>query len=298
MFPLPVPVSFDYTAPGGTVYKGTSSVVQGKFTATFIVPKDVVNADTTARSRLAGYCSTGNSDGAAYTANVNISGTDTTAVNNGKGPSMSIYLGGRNFRPGDVVGENPVMYVDLSDSSGINASGSGIGHRIEAWVNNSTQSVDLTSYYVGKLDDFRQGTVQFQMENLPTGPNTVKVRAWDSFNNSATGETNFEVAGSEQLQIFDVMNYPNPFSGGTSFTFRQNQTGPLEVVVRIYTIAGRLIQTLEESAAGDPFVRVAWDGRDRDGSILANGVYLYKVTVNTADRRFTSEAIGKLAIVR
>jgi flagellar hook assembly protein FlgD len=45
-------------------------------------------------------------------------------------------------------------------------------------------------------------------------------------------------------------------------------------------------------------VKIPWDGRDRDGDILANGVYLYKVVASTSDGRFTSEALGKLAVVK
>jgi len=94
------------------------------------------------------------------------------------------------------------------------------------------------------------------------------------------------------------MNYPNPFVNTTEFTFRQNQSGLLNVTVKVYTVAGRLIQTLTTTSAGESFVRVPWDGRDRDGDILANGVYFYKVLVSTADGRFSSEALGKLAIVK
>jgi flagellar hook assembly protein FlgD len=50
--------------------------------------------------------------------------------------------------------------------------------------------------------------------------------------------------------------------------------------------------------AGDLFVRIPWDGRDRDGDEVANGVYLYKVVARTLDGRYTSEALGKLAKVR
>jgi flagellar hook assembly protein FlgD len=73
---------------------------------------------------------------------------------------------------------------------------------------------------------------------------------------------------------------------------------PLNITVKVYTLAGRLIQTLGALSSGDLFVRVPWDGRDRDGDILANGVYLYKVIAKTADGRSSSEALGKLSIIR
>ena len=87
-------------------------------------------------------------------------------------------------------------------------------------------------------------------------------------------------------------------STSPQFTFRQNLSDPLDVEVKIYTIAGRLIQSLHTITAGEPMVRVPWDGRDRDGDAIANGVYLYKLVVRTTDGRFSSEALGKMTVVR
>jgi hypothetical protein len=197
-----------------------------------------------------------------------------------------------------LVSEKPVLYVDLADSSGINTSGSGIGHRLEAWINNSAQSKDVTEFYSSKLDNYREGTVEYRLESLPHGKNFVRVRAWDTFNNASTAETYFEVTSSDQLRISEVMNYPNPFARNTSFTFRQNQLIPLNIRIKVYTLAGRLIQSLESSSQGEPFIRVPWDGRDRDGDLVANGVYLYKLIVRTVDGRFSSEALGKLSVLK
>jgi flagellar hook assembly protein FlgD len=70
----------------------------------------------------------------------------------------------------------------------------------------------------------------------------------------------------------------------------------IDAEVKIYTVAGRLIQSIQRSAITESFVRIPWDGRDRDGDELANGVYLYKVIAKTQDNRFSNEALGKLSI--
>jgi hypothetical protein len=295
-------VDWSYVATGGLLYRGENSVQNGRFSATFIVPKDIQYGDSLSRGRLVAYVYRADapaSDAEAYTGNVHVGGTDSSAVNPKTGPAVQLYIGSRSYRAGDLVGENPLLLVDLADSSGINTSTSGVGHRIEAWLNNASQSTDLTNYYTSKLDSYREGTIQYQMQNLPEGKNTIRVRAWDSFDNSGSAETAFDVASSDRLSVTDVFNYPNPFGGsGTEFTFRQNQTAPLAVTVKIFTVAGRLIRTLETYAPGDSFVRVPWDGRDRDGDVIANGVYLYKLIVRTADGRFSSEALSKLSKVQ
>jgi flagellar hook assembly protein FlgD len=94
------------------------------------------------------------------------------------------------------------------------------------------------------------------------------------------------------------MNFPNPFSRSTRFTFQRSATDPIRVEVKIYTVAGRLIQILELPSSADRFVEIEWDGRDRDGNELANGVYFYKVITRSMSGGDTREVLGKLAVLR
>ncbi|MGA9117802.1 MAG: type IX secretion system sortase PorU [Bacteroidota bacterium] len=292
-------VNWSYLATGSTVFRGENTVSAGRFRATFVVPKDIFFGDSTGRGRVVAYCTNASEDAEGYTGNVAFQGTDSTTTNDKAGPRMSIYLNNRSFRQGDLVGPSPMLIVDMTDSNGINTSASGIGHRIEGWLNNSAQSIDLTDSYTSKVNNYREGTIQYQLSDLPSGNNSLRIRAWDSFNNSNTLETEFEVASDQNLVISDVMNYPNPYSGGTTFfTFHQNQTIPLSVKIKIYTVAGRMIKSIESTTGGESFVRIPWDGRDADGDGIANGVYLYKVLASTTDGRYSSEALGKLAIVK
>ena len=290
--------NWSYLSTGGTIYRGDNSVAGGTFRASFIVPKDVSYADSVSRGRLVAYLTGGESDGGAYTGNFRIAGTDSTVRNDGNGPEIDIYLNNRSFRRGDLVPENSALLVDLRDSSGINTSGAGIGHRIEVWVNGAAQSTDVTEYYKSALDNFREGTVQYDLKDLTPGRNVLRVRAWDSFNNPSTAESFFTVAPASGLALADIFNYPNPFQSSTLFTFRHNQTVPLNVTVKVYTVAGRLVRSIEWMTSGETYVTIPWDGRDEDGDLMANGAYLYKVVARTVDGGASAEALGKLAIVR
>ncbi len=209
-----------------------------------------------------------------------------------------MYLDDQNFRPGDVVGPDATLYIDLTDSSGINTSTAGIGHKLEAALDGSQRTIDLTDYYRGNLDTYQSGQVRYEFSNLAEGRHTLAVKAWDIYNNSSNASTYFEVHSSSQLSIQNVVNFPNPFARSTTFTFQRASTDPIDVEIKIYTVAGRLIQVLETPSIVDRFVQIPWDGRDRDGSELANGVYLYRVIAKSFDKTSTSEALGKLAIVR
>jgi len=106
------------------------------------------------------------------------------------------------------------------------------------------------------------------------------------------------VVTGDDLVIRDVYNYPNPFTSNTTFTFQQNFNSALNVEVRVYTIAGRLIKIISEDNVNERFVTIDWDGRDDDGDQLANGTYLYKLKVATTDGEYSKSILGKLAVIR
>lgn len=102
---------------------------------------------------------------------------------------------------------------------------------------------------------------------------------------------------SSENKILYPYNFPNPFVNETHFTFKLTQV-PNEIRIKIYTIAGRLIREIkvDKSQLNFDFNRIFWDGRDEDGDLLANGVYLYKI-ISTDDDE-TVSVTSKLAIVR
>jgi len=63
-------------------------------------------------------------------------------------------------------------------------------------------------------------------------------------------------------------------------------------------VSGRLLfeRTLYPGEVKLGFNRIVWNGLDRDGDELANGVYFYKVSVKLGG--MTVEAIEKLAKLR
>ena len=95
----------------------------------------------------------------------------------------------------------------------------------------------------------------------------------------------------------------------TQFVFEHNQPAgtPASVRIRIYSLSGRPIHTIDSDVAlpegillGNS-VQVYWDGRDDDFDRLATGIYLYKLRVEVEKPdggRQVSEHIEKLAVIR
>jgi hypothetical protein len=286
------------TLQGGTIYRGRVSISGGRFSTDFIVPKDISYQNE--KGKVEAYVHSATSDGIGYSKNIIVGGTDTTSNDDKKGPEVTIafdQLDGDNLL---LVKPTFNMYVKLKDQTGLNLTGTGIGHRLEAVLNgNESQPIDLTGEYTGDLDSGgKSGVAVHQFSNLQAGDYRIRVKAWDVFNNSTEAEKSFTVSQTEGLVIKDVYNYPNPFKEQTTFTFQHNFSEPLDVKIKIYTIAGRMIRQIENPQVTDRFVKVFWDGKDQDGNMIANGTYLYKLIVRTISDSNSQEVLGKLAVIR
>ncbi len=70
----------------------------------------------------------------------------------------------------------------------------------------------------------------------------------------------------------------------------------INTLVRIYTVAGKLVRTLRQ-LGGIGQIQMVWDGFDDEGDPLAQGTYLYKVYVNARDADGKSSARQKATAV-
>jgi hypothetical protein len=285
---------------GGSLAGRSAPVVNGRFTALLRVPKDIAYDSTTGHLHV--YAFNAGEDAAGATANIRIYGSDTALVTDHDGPEIRIYLDDRSFRTGDVVTQTPLLIVDIDDTSGVNMSGAGIGHSMEAWLDDDPIPLDLRDSYLSSLTDFGRGTAERRLLDLEPGDHRLRVRAWDIFNNSSESVTYFRVAEGDDstLHVEQVANYPNPMTRSTDFTFRHNQSRPLDVEVAIFTQGGRKIRQLESRGVADRFVRLHWNGTDADGHPVANGVYLYRLRVAIAgdEAGGSFETIESVAVVR
>jgi hypothetical protein len=284
---------YNFSVNGSQLYSGEVSINSGQFSATIPIPKDVTFGKN---ARMSIYTSNDQTDGVGYTENIMISGVDTTAAIDTVGPYVSIYLDDYSFRTGNVVKSNPILIVRLEDESGINTSTIGVGHQLSATISNPERNIDLSSYYHSFRDTYKSGEARYQMNDLIDGKYTLRVKAWDIQNNSSEAEIFFEVSATDDLVMLNVLNYPNPFSNSTTFTFQRNTTELIDVEVKIYTVTGRLIYILKKNTT-ERFVKIPWDGRDNEGSYLANGIYFYKLIVSSQINQRSCETIGKMAVV-
>ncbi|MGZ3900623.1 MAG: type IX secretion system sortase PorU, partial [Bacteroidia bacterium] len=293
-----VGVPFSFQLQKNILYRGKTEVKNGDFTFSFLVPKDISFAY--GPGKISYYATNGQSDAAGYYQNVIVGGGAKNPVIDNEGPQVNLFLNDKNFVNGGTTNEKPILYANLTDSSGINTLGTGIGHDISVILDqNSTKPVILNDYYEAALNSYQSGRVRYPFDELSEGNHRLTFKAWDIQNNSNVVNTDFVVAPSAELALTHVLNYPNPFTSSTKFFLEHNQAcNPLKVTVQIFTISGKVVKTLQRSVMCEGFrpEGIEWDGKDDFGDKLGRGVYIYKVSIlNTENKK--AEKTEKLVIL-
>ncbi len=259
------------THRGATLFNGSVSVASGQYSGQFIVPDDVVSGET-------GLAVAYLWDPGLKQDYVNFRhplALDDQAVGaaNPDAPEIKIYLGNLDFRPGDTVGTSPLLLARISDSNGINITGSS-GHNILLILDNALQPIAVTSHFQYDLDSYTQGLLTYQLAGLAEGPHTLQVVAFDNFNQPSVASTNFTVKKTGVLSLERFLIYPNPMQDSASFTFMLSRDSDLDI--DIFSLTGKKIHSFKAMGKSG-FNAVKWNGRDARGDRLANNTYFVRI---------------------
>ena len=281
------------------LYRGLISVNQGKFTFTFVMPKDILYYYGPSLGKISYYAQNGTSD-AAGNESIVVGGTSPTAHNNGIGPKLRLYMNDSNFAFDGLTNQNPSLYAVVFDSNGINTTGTSIGHDITAVLDNNTANTyDITSYYQPSLNSYQKGTITFPFSSLSNGTHNLSLRVWNVYDNTSVTTTEFNVEPQSNLQLQHVLNYPDPFTTHTQFFFEINQVcDQMDVQIQIFSVSGKLVRNILTSVKTDSFRSepIDWDGKDDYGDRIARGVYIYHLKVRTSNGT-TADTYQKLVIL-
>lgn len=140
---------FSYTTYPNVMYTGKDSVRQGEFSFSFTVPKDISYSNNNGKLSLyAGNTQTRDEAQGAFL-QFKVGGTSDSAQKDTVGPEiLYAYLNDSTFRDGGRVNTTPLFVAYLRDESGVNISGSSIGHDVMLVIDGLiSQSYNLNSYY-------------------------------------------------------------------------------------------------------------------------------------------------------
>ncbi len=279
------PFTFRYRS--SLLFSGKAEVKEGQFSIQFQMPKDIrynyglgkivvyaVDEDNNyeANGSYSDICVGGEAEGAEY---------------ENQGPEISLYLNSPQFQNGGKVNSSPLFVANVSDDSGINTVGSGIGHDIVMIIDDDPkQQYVLNHYFESEIGDYKRGTIRYQLSGLADGKHKLFFRVWDIQNNSSSAEVEFEVDHEYAPELYDVYVYPNPVSTDANFVcVHDRPQTPVTVTVSVYDLAGRMMWTSGRTLITDGSSQtvIPWNMQSAGGLTAGDGIYLAKVVFEDAN---------------
>ena len=290
---------FTYLDYPNTIYIGRDSVRNGKFSFTFMVPKDISYSNKKGKLNLYASSETKEAQGSFF--DFIVGGTSDTAETDTIGPKIrQIYLNDSSFVSGDKVNTTPYFVAKLWDKSGVNITGSSVGHDMMLTIDSMpSMSYNLNSYYALLPDSENEGLVQFSIPEMEPGMHTAEFKVWDILNNSTTYTFTFEVAEGLKPNLIEMYATPNPARDQVEFFLHHNRPeSNLKVTVMVYDMTGKFLWSTEKSGSSELFKAyiVTWNLTDNGGRRLRPGVYLYRAAISTNNSKEATKA-NKLIIL-
>jgi hypothetical protein len=277
-----------YQQLGAPLFRGRVAVRDGRFVTRLRIPKDITYRAS--EGRASAYATGAGTRVPAFgsRSGLVLEGTAPDVEPDDEGPTIQLaFASSPQFRSGDFVASRPVLAARLADPSGINITGE-TGHEIELRLDGEV--TPITQFYTS-IDDHRQGVVEFPIQELEPGEHTIRLKAWDAFNNSAVAQATFVVAESTDDALGPVLFYPNPTaSGGGHFTYTLTAAAA-DVSIRVFALSGLQVARID-GAANLGYNQVPWSPSD-----LAGGTYLFRL-VARLDNGSQVSADGRIQVVR
>jgi flagellar hook assembly protein FlgD len=206
-------------------------------------------------------------------------------------PLLDVTFDGRHIMNGEIVSPNPTILITSKDENKFLLQTDTAGFEVLLRIPGSQvfNPIDLSGgeiTFKPAMDANNVAAIEYRPTNLPDGKYTIKVQSKDISGNNAGKEFyTIDFIVINESSITNFYPYPNPFTTQMRFVFTlTGKEVPDDIRIKIMTISGKVVREITKDELG--FIRVgnnvsefAWDGTDQFGDRLANGVYLYQVTV-------------------
>ena len=290
-----------YTAYNKTLFSGSDSVRDGRFSINMPIPLDISYSNDYGMLNLYAVDSAYVSSAQGHFVNFTVGGTVDTFENDSVGPEIKVYLNSPSFVDGDGVNATPILLVELYDENGINTIGTGVGHDITAIVDNDPRhTYNLNSAFVPAVGDYRRGTISMPLNRLDAGEHTLTLRAWDLYNNSSSVKINFYVDPSLAPDFVELKVNPAPVIAGAPATFTLVHDRPhseIDVRIDVFNVQGQLCWSNVETVVCDGNTyNCNWNGVAQGGQTLSTGVYVVRAYITEGGVMSTVKA-GKFVVL-
>lgn len=270
---------FLYKVFRNQIFEGKVEVKNGTFKVNFIVPKDINYQLGIGKVNFYAVTTDSTNDAIGSYNELMVGGSETNIETDTQAPKIILS-----------IDKNNVLNANISDENGINISQAGIGHEMLLTLNDTLQI--LANQYFTSEDDYTKGILKYAFGKLPAGEHTVKLKVWDTYNNSAEVSLKF-IVENEKFKISNVYNFPNPFEESSNFHIEHNaENQDLTFKLEVFDSLGRVVFEKQETCYScDKIVNL---GMNIEPKNWIKGIYFYQISANSSTENTTSTASGKM----
>ncbi len=282
-----------YEEQGSRLLTSNGKIENGIFSIKIIMPSEIANNYRLAALNLAAYSDGENSKEAfGCERNIYVYGRDENADIDTIAPVIeSMVLNHSSFQNGDHVNDSPMLLARISDNRAINLSTAGIGRQMMIYIDGTKGYTDVPNYFT-PTDAQRQGDIAYPISGLMPGEHTLRLRVWDSSGNYAESEIVFNVDEAIAPTIMDIYSDANPASIETNFYVSHDRPDAMATItVTVYNMLGAEVWSSTVQGKSDMYQSfpIKWDLRDNAGHRVNRGIYLYRATMTTDGKEFSSK---------
>lgn len=236
-------------------------------------------------------------------------------------PLLEVTFDGQKILNNDIVSSKPLIQIRLKDENPFLALNDTGLFKLVLEPVAPTSGISRTIYFNDPTLKFtpsnQTATIEYRPDFLKDGTYRLVVSSKDASGNRA-GTTDYSIQFKviTQQSISQLLPYPNPFSTATRFAYTlTGDTPPQYISIQIMTLSGKIVREITQNELGSLKIGTHltdyyWDGRDEYGSLLANGVYFYKVIIKDKNKQLLTSSsentlntyfknnIGKIVIMR
>lgn len=291
-------VEFTYDENLRTIYLGQDSVEGGRYSIKFRIPTDIANNYRPAMANMYAVSADG-IEASGIDNNLYVYGFSDEESDDVEGPEITLLgLNSSSFTDGDVVNADPLVVAAFDDPSGINLSTSGIGHQMILVLDEAITYSDITNYYTPSIGT-SGGSIAYPLSGLSDGVHTLRLRVWDTLNNSSEKTVTFSVKAGLKPEISNVYTSVNPASTDVNFYVQHNRPeSSMNITIEVFDLMGRPVWSTSEAGTSDMYTSfpIYWDLCDTAGRRVGRGIYIYRATITADDGTRLTTKSKKLAV--
>lgn len=283
-----------FQSQNSLLFQGYSDVKDGRFSVSFIVPKDIQYNYGNGKIEYYAYSNTSDANGCFE--DIVVGGFDAESVLDTMPPIVDLYINRNNYIPG-TVGESPYLYAEISDRFGINTTGTGIGHNMTLVIDEDfSNPIVVNNLFRYNPGSYTEGTLSYPL-NLERGEHTAQLKVWNINNISTTESISFRIGESDEPEIFEIRAIPNPVKNDyVDIYFNHNGYGGgiEQCEVNIFNLQGRRIASFDypvEDISGYSIGPIRWDMSRTNGGRVQSGMYIAHIRAHHADGNISHKTV-------